>query len=310
LKHLLALTWLAAAGASAAPVLQFEAAGVPRMPSSAVCAQPLPDAPQEAPSADTAAVRALAESPPFSSVLPLFRAAQPQVMWWIRHAAVLNLQSVLTAFHEANHMLDLALSDCHEGRAVYFFRGQAYVTDYVRGQAPAFSIAAAEIPAHFKTPLSRYAVYFGDPGTYRGDFFALIDELNAHVAGAELEIAATGTPLYKDFAATIDSIDGNIGGMADFMLYTQSYLKALRKQDPEAYHLLLARRRAMGHVQRLWTAAEAVLEKAVAFAPERGGIYRYPSETLKAVYSLEMLGELDAAGIRYARPAPRLTASE
>lgn len=310
MKHLLALMWLAAAGASAAPVLQFEAAGIQRMPSGAVCALPLPDAPQEAPSADTDAVRALAESPPFAAVRPLFRAAQPQVMWWIRHAAVLNLQSVLTAFHEANHMLDLALSDCHEGRAVYFFRGQTYVTDYVRGQAPAFAIAAAEIPAHFKTPLSRYAVYFGDPGVYRGDFFALIDELNAHVAGAELEIAASGTPLYKDFAASIDSIDGNIGGMADFMLYTQSYLKALRKQYPDAYRLLLARPKAMEHVQRLWTAAEAVLEKAVAFAPERGGIYRYPAETLKAVYSPEMLGELDAAGIRYARTAPPLTASE
>lgn len=310
MKHLPALMWLVAAGAGAAPVLQFEPAGIQRMPSSAVCAQPLPDAPLEAPSADTDAVRALAESPQFAGALPLFRAAQPQVMWWIRHAAALNLQSVLTAFHEANHMLDFALSDCHKGKAVYFFRGQAYVTDYVRGQAPAFSIVASEIPAHFKTPLSRYAVYFGDPEVYRGDFFPLVDELNAHVAGAELEIALAGTPLYKDFAATIDSIDGNIGGMADFMLYTQSYLKALRKQDPEAYSLLLSRRKAMEHVQRLWAAAEAVLQKAVALAPERGGIYRYPAETLKAVYSPDMLGELDAAGIRYAPPAPRLTASE
>lgn len=123
-------------------------------------------------------------------------------------------------------------------------------------------------------------------------------------------IAAAGTPLYREFAATIDSIDGNIGGMADFMLYTQSYLKALRKQDPEAYRLLLARRKAMEHVQRLWTAAEALLQKAVAFAPERGGIYRYPAETLKAVYSPAMLDELDAAGIQYARATPGLTASE
>jgi hypothetical protein len=310
LKQLLALMWLAAAGAGAAPGLRFEPPGVQRMPSSAVCAQPLPDAPVEAPNADTDAMRALAGSPQFAHVLPLFNAARPQVMWWIRHAASLNLQSVLTAFHEANHMLDMALSDCHGGKAVYFFRGQAYVTDYVRGQAPAFSIAAGEIPAHFKTPLSRYAVYFGDPEVNRGDFFALVDELNAHVAGAELEIAASDTPLYKDFAASVESIDGNIGGMADFMLYTQSYLKALRGLDPESYRQLLARRKMMEHVQRLWSAAEEVLQKAVALAPERGGIYRYPAATLAAVYSPQMLGELDAAGIRYARPAPRLTASE
>ncbi|UGQ47798.1 hypothetical protein [Massilia endophytica] len=310
MKPSLALLCLAAASAQASGPLRFEPAGPQHMPPATVCQQPIPAARAEAATPDSAAVQALADSPQFASMQPLFDAARPQVMWWIRHAGAINLQSVLTAFHEANHMLDFALSDCHKGKAVYFFRGRTYVTDYQRGEAPAFSIAASEIPARFKTALGRYAVYFGDPGVYRGDFFPLIDELNAHVGGAEFELAAAATPLYRELAGQVNAIDGNIGGMADFMLYTVSYLKALRKSDPEAYRLLASRRTALEHVQRLWSAAEAVLEKAVHLAPERGGIYRYPAEALKAVYSPDMLGELDAIGIRHAQRAPGLTASE
>lgn len=304
MRQLLAGLLLSAGCASAvaaSPAFVFEPAGPQKMPGKEVCA----DNPSLASGNDTAAMTALLSGPEYASVRPLFLAAQPQVMWWIRKAESMDLQSVLTAFHEANHMLDFALSACHGNRAVFHFRGEVHVTDYVRGQAPAFAMAAREIPDELKQqPDGRYAVYFGNRHVYRGDFFPLIDELNAHVAGAEFEVAIAGTPLYRDMAARANSINGNIGGMADFMLYTVAYLKALRADDPQAWQRLVARKAMMAHVQRLWTAAEAVLAKAAPLAPEKGGLYQFPTAALKAAYAPAMLAELDKAGIRYSAPAP------
>jgi hypothetical protein len=280
----------------------FEPAGPQRMPGREVCK----DDPALASGNDTAAMAALLAAPEYASVRPLFNAAQPQVMWWIRNAASMDLQALLTAFHEANHMLDFALSACHGNRAVFHFRGEIHVTDYVRGQAPGFVMAASEIPADIKAqPNGRYAVYFGNPNVNRGDFVPLIDELNAHVAGAEFEVALADTPVYRAMAAQANSINGNIGGMADFMLYTGAYLKALRASDPEAWKRLVARKKMMAHVQRLWSAAEAVLARAAPLAPEHGGLYQYPLAALNAAYAPALLAELEAAGIRHGGRAPQ-----
>jgi hypothetical protein len=296
---------LCATCASAAEgMLAYEPAGPQTMPGREVCS----DNPAQSVGADTAAMTLLLAAPEYAGVRPLFRAAQPQVMWWIRKSASMDLQALLTAFHEANHMLDFALSACHGNRAVFHFRGEVHVTDYVRGQAPAFALAALDIPAAIKAqPNGRYAVYFGNPNVNRGDFFPLIDELNAHVAGAEFEVAVAGTPLYRETAARVNSINGNIGGMADFMLYTAAYLKALRASDPQAWQRLIARKAMMAHVQRLWSAAETVLVQAAALAPERGGMYQYPAATLEAVYAPALTAALDAAGIRHEGRAPAVT---
>jgi hypothetical protein len=302
LAGLLLLACCAGAAAGGHVPVVFEPAGPQRMPGREVCK----DDPASAPGGDTAAMRALLSAPEYASVRPLFNAAQPQVMWWIRKAASMDLQSLLTAFHEANHMLDFALSACHGNRAVFHFRGEIHVTDYVRGQAPGFVLAAGEIPENIKAQHNgRYAVYFGNRNVNRGDFFPLIDELNAHVAGAEFEVAIADTPVYREMAQRANSINGNIGGMADFMLYTGAYLKALRASDPGAWRRLVARKKMMAHVQRLWTAAEAVLAKAAPLAPEHGGLYQYPTAALEAAYAPALLAELEAAGIRHGGRAPR-----
>jgi len=310
IAFLLAASLLGAPGAGAASgnlPLVFEPAGPQKMPGKEICK----DNPALAAGNDTAAMAALLSAPEYASVRPLFGAAQPQVMWWIRSAKSMDLQALLTAFHEANHMLDFALSACHGNRAVFHFRGEIHVTDYQRGQAPAFALAASEIPASIKAqPNGRYAVYFGNRNVYRGDFFPLIDELNAHVAGAEFEVAIADTPVYRDMLGRANSINGNIGGMADFMLYTVAYLKALRASDPAAWKRLVARRKMMEHVQRLWTAAEAVLARAAPLAPEHGGLYQFPAAALDAAYAPALLAELDAAGIRHGgrAPAPKAAA--
>lgn len=299
---LASLLLCASCAASANMPLVFEPAGPQKMPGKEICrANPV-----LASGADTAAMTALLSAPEYASVRPLFGAAQQQVMWWIRNAKSMDLQALLTAFHEANHMLDFALSACHGNRAVFHFRGAIHVTDYVRGQAPAFALAASEIPDAIKSqPNGRYAVYFGNRNVYRGDFFPLIDELNAHVAGAEFEVAIADTPVYREMMARANSINGNIGGMADFMLYTVAYLKALRASDPAAWKRLVARQKMMAHVQRLWSAAEAVLARAAPLAPEHGGLYQYPTAALNAAYAPALLAELDAAGIRHGGRAPQ-----
>jgi hypothetical protein len=58
-------------------------------------------------------------------------------------------------------------------------------------------------------------------------------------------------------------------------------------------------------VQRLWTAAEAVLAKAAPLAPEHGGLYQYPVAALNAAYAPALLAELEAAGIRHGGRAPQ-----
>ncbi|QBE62387.1 hypothetical protein [Pseudoduganella lutea] len=305
LAALLLCAWCAVAAAASNIPVAFKPAGPQKMPGREVCSSDF----ATASGSDTAAMTALLSAPEYASVRPLFNAAQPQVMWWIRKAASMDLQSLLTAFHEANHMLDFALSDCHGRRAVFHFRGEIHVTDYERGQAPKFLLAASEIPDDIKAePNGRYNAYFGNPRINRGDFFPLIDELNAHVAGAEFEVAVADTPVYRAMAARANSVNGNIGGMADFMLYTVAYLKALRASDPDAWRRLVARKKMMAHVQRLWTAAEAVLAKAAPLAPEHGGLYQFPAAALNAAYAPALLAELDAAGIRHGGRPPQAKA--
>lgn len=307
LAAMLLCAWCASAAAGGNVPVVFEPAGPQKMPGREVCRNDFATASGN----DTAAMTALLAAPEYASVRPLFNAAQPQVMWWIRNAASMDLQALLTAFHEANHMLDFALSACHGNRAVFHFRGEIHVTDYVRGQAPGFVLAASEIPDDIKAqPNGRYAEYFGRPNVNRGDFFPLIDELNAHVAGAEFEVAIADTPVYRAMAARANSVNGNIGGMADFMLYTGAYLKALRASDPQAWERLVARKKMMAHVQRLWTAAEAVLAKAAPLAPEHGGLYQFPAAALNAAYAPALLAELDAAGIRHGGRPPQAKPSQ
>lgn len=253
---------------------------------------------------DEAAIRALVTGIPSDHAKRLLSLVGDDVMWWVRTSRSAGLLSLPTAFHEANHTLDFQLSDCNGNKAAYFFEGKTYVTDLVRGTVPPYAIAGEKIPAKFKShPLGRYATYFLRTQPLPGnDFTTLLDELNAYVGAGQLEVKLATTPLYLELKeAKITGFDGNIGGVADFMLYTLCYLQAVREVNPQAYTRIKNRPLFMAHLQRLWSASERLLENASPFTTAKGGLFQLGPDTLEAVYSPAFIGELDKLSIRHKR---------
>ena len=225
------------------------------------------------------------------------------VLWWLRRQGAVNLSTLPTAYHEANHALDVALAACHGGRAVYVFDGKTYVTELVRGSTAPYVVAAAAVPEAIKAGAAvRYQTYLVQtPRVPANDFTTLLDELNAYVGGATIEVELAGTPLYTRFRADGNAaLDGNIGGTADMMLYILSYLKVVRSNYPDSYARIAASPLLLAHLQRLWTAAEAMLKAAAPHGSERGGLYVYPIAALVAVRSGPFSEELDRLKIRHA----------
>lgn len=234
----------------------------------------------------------------------LWSLANKDVMWWIRFGPELDIVSIARAFHETNHTVDLELTKCNENSAAYYFDGQSYRTELKRGSIPPYTIAGTQIPAVLKSqPLGRYHIYFERDRVFRGnDLTILLDELNAHLTGAEVELALAKTPLYTDIAKSgkYKSYDGNIEGMADFMFYILCYLKAVEKISPESYKVIRNSPLFISHVQRLWTASERVLDKSGTYSIKNGGWYYISRDLIATIYSKDFIHELDKLGIRHA----------
>lgn len=225
------------------------------------------------------------------------------VAWWLRRQGGIDLASVPTAFHEANHVLDLGLSACHQGRAVFVFDGTVYPTELLRGSTAPYGLAAAAVPAAFKSGGSaRYQTYMvGTPRKAANDFTTLLDEFNAYASAAAIEVELARSPLYKRFRAEGNAaLDGNIGGTADMMLFVLSYLKVVRTSHPDSYARIRNSPLLLAHLQRLWRSADAMLAAAAPYSSEKGGLYVYPIAALVAVRSPAFMGELDRLGIRHA----------
>jgi hypothetical protein len=232
----------------------------------------------------------------------LLGAVGEDVAWWLRRQGGVDLSSVPTAFHEANHAIDVALAACHGGKAVYVFHGETFVTDLERGATVPYVLAAAAVPAVFKTGGSaRYQTYMvRTPKVAANDFTTLLDELNAYVGGAEMEVALAGSPLYTRFRTEGNAaLDGNIGGAADVMLYTLAYLKTVRLSYPASYAKIRRSPLLLAHLQRVWTAAETMLKTAAPLSSDKGGLYVYPIAALVAVHNPARIGELDRLGIHH-----------
>lgn len=270
--------------------------------TEADCARLQGTAPTAASDAERAALAAL---PRLASAQAarLRASVGADVLWWLRRQGTLDLSTLPTAYHEANHAIDVALAACHGGRAVYVFDGKTWVTELVRGSTAPYVVAAAAVPAAIKAGAAvRYQTYLvRTPRVPANDFTTLLDELNAYVGGATIEVALADSPLYARFRADGNAaLDGNIGGTADLMLYVLSYLKVVRTSYPDSYARIAASPLLLAHLQRLWTAAEAMLKAAAPYGSERGGLYVYPIGALVAVRSAPFSGELDRLKIRHA----------
>ena len=246
----------------------------------------------------------LASLPPLASAQAarLRGAVGADVLWWLRTQGEINLSTVPTAYHEANHAIDVALAACHGGRAVYVFNGKTYVTELVRGTTAPYVVAAAAVPPAIKAGAAvRYQTYLvRTPKVPANDFTTLLDEFNAYVGAAAIELELVKSPLYARFRAEGNAaLDGNVGGAADMMLYLLSYLKVVRTSYPDSYEKIRNSPLLLAHLQRLWTASEAMLKNAAPHGSEKGGLYVYPIAALVAVDSPAFIGELDRLKIRH-----------
>lgn len=281
-------------------------AGAKPVYGRADCARMLAGAPAVAidRSPDGAALLAVLPTPHSQQVARTLAGAGDELLWWLRRNGKIDFDSVATAFHEANHALDMTLTGCAGGKAAYVFEGRVWPTEIVRGSTPPYPIAASMLPAGFKTALpGRYQTYMlQTPATSGNDFTTLLDELNAYVGAAQLEQVLAATPLYASFRKDgVVKFDGGVGGSADMMLYVLCYLKAVRLQHPSAYAHLRDSPLALAHLQRLWSAGERAILASVPNTTAHGGLIDFPQSALDSIYSEGLIGELDRLGLRHER---------
>jgi len=287
----------------------LEGAGPRPQFSESLCSRATQPGPEwRAKTPDELALNELLREAPSPQARRLLELVGSEVMWWVRSQGEISLATVPTAFHEANHLIDFKLSACNRNLATYVFAGQVYVTDLVRGATPPYVIAAEKIPASHKSrPLGRYAPYFDRVKPMPGnELTVLVDELNAYVSTAQMEVDFAATPLYHDFFGPGKALhlDGNIGGMLDFVLYTLCYLKAVNERDPRAYQLIKRSPLFIAHLQRLWFDAERILASAQPYSTRRGGYFLIDPDTLDAVYSDAFISELDKLSVQHLKQAP------
>ena len=227
-------------------------------------------------------------------------------MWWVRADSVVDMLSLGAAVHETNHKIDSTLRNiCNtDGLARFFAQGQVYVTDLNRNDRLAnYSIAGEAYPAALKSSRSlRYDGYITASSSSSGnDLSILLDELNAYTGGANLEVKLYSSPTYAYLTTRADS---DIGGMADFMLFLQSYLKAARLNYPTSYAKLETQARTKAFMQFAWTRAETVLAAAYPYSnvAAASNPALVPLDVVKAVYSAPFLQELDMLGITHKNP--------
>ena len=229
-------------------------------------------------------------------------------IWWVRSdSSSVDMLSLGAAVHETNHKIDSTLRNlCNtDGLARFFADGQVYVTDISRNDKLAnYSIAGETYPAPLKSTRGfRYDLYVTGAASSSGnDLSILLDELNAYTGGANLEVRLFSSPTYSYLATKADA---DAGGMVDFMLFLQAYLKSARLNHPTTYTALQAQARTKAFIQFAWTRAETVLAAAYPFstAASANNAARIPVDVLSAVYSADFLLELDTLGIVHKTPA-------
>ncbi|MEO5606088.1 MAG: hypothetical protein ABIR13_00685 [Polaromonas sp.] len=228
-------------------------------------------------------------------------------MWWVRGSSAVDMLALGAAVHETNHKIDSTLRNvCNtDGLARFYANDQVYVTDISRNDRLAnYSIAGETYPAALKSSRSlRYDAYVTASASSSGnDLSILLDELNAYTGGANLEVRLYSSPSY---AYLTTRADADIGGMVDFMLFFQSYLKAARLNYPASYAKLETQARTKAFMQFAWTRAESVLAAAYPYSTVAAASNpaRVPLDVIKAVYSAPFLQELDMLGISHKNPA-------
>jgi len=249
---------------------------------------------------------------------PLFLQVSADFLnWTTTYSAGLS-----TSVHESNHFIDSALEtgtittsaypdglsfNCTElSGELFYLLGKVYQTSIENKQTENYSIVEETIDAKFKTA-SRYNTYIEGAKNYDNDFAVLLDELNAYVGDGwfQLQFQKSGLSEQGEYYSEKQF---QIDGIANFMLYLQHYLKSARLNYPETYAAISSQKDTIGYINKTWSLAEKVLTDAYAILTQNNSLnyifFTLGNEAsgiahLKAVYTDELLNELDLLGISH-----------
>lgn len=229
------------------------------------------------------------------------RAPGDFVNWIVNAGGTVDLLSVGVATHETLHKVDTALRSCAPVLAAkYQFMGSQLSTDLEPGTTSNYAIVAETIdPALTSAP--RYSTYIATASSSNGnDFSVLLDELAAYTGGAytELQLLQQGK-----VGGTTGSLDANLGGMVNFMVYLENYLKSARLNHTAQYDAIKNSAATVATIQAIWSRAEQVLQDGYSFTASGDPKLIVDGAYFKAAYSAGLLAELDAIGVTTHRSA-------
>ena len=239
------------------------------------------------------------------SAYAIFKKLPDTFAFWLRGnygSSTVNLANLEIALHETSHGVQNVNSfRCGPTAFKYLLDNNVYTTDLVSNVTALYSIVSQTYPL---TNLpSRYNIYIA-PATFPSgnDARILLDELTAYATAARLSINLVSAAEYRNFTV---SQDGDLAGMADFMLFTQSYIKAVRLSNPSTYTALQSAN-TKAYIQTLWTFAEQTLTRSLPYAYSAssatfvtGKPLFVNKDVLANIYSVEWLAELDSLGITH-----------
>jgi len=225
------------------------------------------------------------------------RAPGDYVNWIANLGGTVDINTVGAATHETVHKMDTALRACAPVlKAKYQYFGTQLVTDLAPGTTSNYSIVAETIPAALKSA-SRYATYVGTASASSGnDFSVLLDELAAYSGAAhtEVQMLAQGKA-----ATTVTSLDGNLGGTVNFMVFLQYYLQSARLNHTTEYNAIKNSAATVTAIQAIWSRTEQVLQDAYPYTKSGQLTLIVDSAYFNAAYSAALLAELDAIGVTH-----------
>lgn len=229
------------------------------------------------------------------------RAPGDFVNWIVNAGGTVDLLSVGVATHETLHKVDTALRSCAPVLAAkYQFMGSQLITDLEPGTTSNYAIVAETIdPALTSAP--RYSTYIATASSSNGnDFSVLLDELAAYTGGAytEVQLLQQGK-----VGGTTGSLDVNLGGMVNFMVYLENYLKSARLNHTAQYDAIKNSASTVAAIQAIWSRAEQILQDGYSFTASGDPKLIVDGAYFKAAYSASLLAELDAIGVTTHRSA-------
>lgn len=213
----------------------------------------------------------------------------------------LDITSLGVAVHETMHEVDAALAACAPaGHKLQFF-GNLIPTGLVAGDTSSYGIVAETIAPALQTA-ARYEQYITGLGANPANQFPqLLDELAAYTGAAHTEFQMLSKAKTDNSMSTLDV---NLGGAVNFMVYLENYLKAARLNHPATYDAIRNNAQTVAVIQAVWNAAEQALKDSYPYTKADSVPQLVVSGAyFNAAYSADLLSELDAIGVTHAAAA-------